>query len=286
MLAAVLTLTGLCLLLATALIIANKLFFVQTNEKLEILQSLLPQNNCGACGYPGCSAFAEALLKNETQPVRCSVNTTEQHQIIAEFLGIDVGKMEKQVARLACAGGNNVARQSVKYQGMKNCRAASLINGGGKSCSWGCLGYGDCADVCQFNAIGMNKHRLPIVDSDLCTACGDCVEVCPKNLFSLQAISHQLWVACNNRNAGDELLSNCQVACTACERCVFDAPSGLMTMQNNLPIIDYTNDEQSSVPIQRCPTGAIIWFDNPNQIRKGPQAKKIIRQSPLEMAKP
>jgi len=285
-LAAVLTLTGLCLLLATALIIANKLFFVQTNEKLEILQSLLPQNNCGACGYPGCSAFAEALLNNETQPVRCSVSTAEQHQTIANFLGIDVGKMEKQVARLACAGGNNVARQSVKYQGMKNCRAASLVNGGGKSCSWGCLGYGDCADVCQFNAISMDKHRLPIVDSDLCTACGDCVEVCPKNLFSLQAISHQLWVACNNCNAGDELLSSCQVACTSCERCVFDAPSGLMTMQNNLPIINYTKSEQSSVPIQRCPTGAIIWFESPNQIRKGPQAKNIIRQSPLEMAKP
>ncbi len=114
----------------------------------------------------------------------------------------------------------------------------------------------------------MNAHGLPVVDEARCTACGDCVEACPKDLFSLHPVSHRLWVACRSLEAGDEVLDDCEVACTACGRCAMDAP-GLITMENNLPVVDYTGKHATQQPIQRCPTGAIVWLDPERRAREG-----------------
>jgi len=123
----------------------------------------------------------------------------------------------------------------------------------------------------------MNEVGLPVVDVDKCTACGDCVEVCPKDLFSLQPISHRLWVACKNEEAGNEILEECEVACTACGKCAMDAPE-VISMQYNLPVIDYSRNRQPKDAIQRCPTGAIVWFDEEENVVKGRESKKIIRK--------
>ena len=130
----------------------------------------------------------------------------------------------------------------------------------------------------------MSPHHLPVVDEDLCTACGDCVEVCPKDLFSLHKVSHRLWVACSSLEAGDEVLEDCEVACTACGRCEMDAPRGLITMKNSLPVVDYSRKHDTKVPIERCPTGAIVWLDPKVGVVKGPAAKKIIRKGTLRDA--
>jgi len=176
-----------------------------------------------------------------------------------------------------CAGGLNVARDHSRYLGLMSCRAATQVAGGGKGCFWGCLGLADCRDVCDFDAIYMNGQALPVVIEDRCTACGDCVEVCPKDLFSLQVESRRLWVACRSLEAGDELLEDCEVACTACGRCAMDAP-GLIGMQDNLPVIDYDRPHATRTPIQRCPTGAIVWLDPDQGVVKGAAAKKIVRR--------
>jgi len=192
--------------------------------------------------------------------------------------------VEKQVARLACAGGNHVAYMRANYQGLGTCRAAAVVSGGGKACAWGCLGLGDCESVCDFEAIVMNEFGLPVVDSAKCTACGDCVEVCPKDLFSLQPISHKLWVACRNRADGDIAEAQCEVACTACGKCTVDAAPGLIRLDNNLAVIDYAGNKLAShVAIERCPTGAIVWLDGA-RIEKGREAKKIIRVKPLPVS--
>ncbi|MDO8931300.1 MAG: hypothetical protein Q7U97_02805, partial [Rhodocyclaceae bacterium] len=107
-------------------------------------------------------------------------------------------------------------------------------------------------------------------------------EVCPKSLFSLEPVSRRLWVACKNHADGDTAEAACELACTACGKCVADAPAGVMKLERNLAAIDYThNDRTDRIPIERCPTGAIVWFENPNKPVKGAAAKKIVRNEPL-----
>lgn len=275
---AILTLGGLALALALVLVFANKKFYVYEDPRIDVVEDMLPHANCGACGQPGCRPFAEALVLGEALPGKCTVSTDEGRQAIAEYLGVSLGAEEKIVARLACAGGTNVARNRAIYQGMDSCRGASLVSGGGKGCFWGCLGFGDCEAVCDFDAITMNEHSLPVVDVDMCTACGDCVEVCPKDLFSLQPVSNRLWVACKNLQAGDDVLEDCQVACTACGKCALDAPGDQIVMHNNLPVVDYGQRPFTTEPIQRCPTGAIVWLDDKEGVVRGKQSRKIVRK--------
>jgi ferredoxin len=191
------------------------------------------------------------------------VGGPETAKNVAEFLGVDAGEAVKRTARLLCAGGANVARQMAEYHGHPSCRAASAVVGGGKACRYGCLGYGDCFDVCDFDAIVMSPTRLPIIDADKCTACGDCIEVCPKQILELYPVEQRLIVQCKSELEGDEMLDLCRVACTACGRCAADAPEGLLKMRNNLPVLnrDLLN-VQSAEATRRCPTNAIVWLDD------------------------
>jgi len=272
---------GLGVLLAIVLAIADKKLYVWEDPRIDQVEQMLPLANCGACGCPGCRAFAEKAVRGEIQPGKCTVSSPAGIARIAQFLQVDAGSHEKRVARLACAGGSNVAVQQAHYAGLESCRAAALVSGGGKGCSWGCLGLGDCERVCEFHAIEMSAYGLPVVAESKCTACGDCVEVCPKGLFSLHGVSHRLWVACRNLLNGDLAEAECEVACTACGRCAADAPAGLIAIVNNLAVVNYSgNSQATATPIQRCPTGAIVWIDEKKGPVKGLDAKKITRKSP------
>lgn len=269
-------------LLASVLIIANRRLYVYEDPRIDQVEDLLPRANCGACGTPGCRPFAEMLVKGEIEPGRCTVNSPAMNLLIADFLGVALGGGEKRVARLACAGGAHVAVIRAAYGGISSCRGAALVAGGGKGCAWGCLGMGDCAEVCDFGAIHLDRYGLPIVDEAKCTACGDCVSVCPKDLFSLHPVGHRLWVACKNRDVGDEAEHECDVVCTACARCAQDSPEGLIKIQDNLAVIDYTkNAVASKVAIERCPTGAIVWLEADGRVIKGRDAKKVVRKEAL-----
>jgi len=273
------------LILASVLVVANKRLYVFEDPRIDQVEELLPKANCGACGTAGCRQFAEKLVQGEIEPGKCTVNTKEMNQVIADFLGVDLGAGEKRVARLACAGGIHVAYIRASYGGVQSCRGAALVSGGGKGCSWGCLGLGDCAEVCEFDAIHLDKHGLPVVSEDKCTACGDCVTVCPKDLFSLHPVSHRLWVACKNQEFGDEAQHQCQVVCTACGRCAQDSPEGLIEIRDNLAAIDYAkNSLASKVAIERCPTGAIVWLEKDGTVVKGRDARKVIRKAPLPVS--
>lgn len=273
--------------LAVVLAFADKRFYVYEDPRIEDVVGMLPSANCGACGCAGCRAFAEKAVKGEIAPGKCTVSSPDAIVSIASFLGVDAGSEEKRVARLACAGGSNVAWNTALYSGMTTCRGAALISGGGKGCSWGCLGLADCARACTFDAIHMDEHDLPVVDATKCTACNDCVVACPKQLFSIHPISHRLWVSCKNLLNGDTAEALCEVACTACGRCAADAPAGLVQIVNNLAVVDYSKNRMASkAPIERCPTGAIVWLNDRSGATKGLEAKKITRKSrlPVEAA--
>ncbi len=273
---------GLTVVLASLLVVANRRLHVDEDPRIDLVEDMLPASNCGACGFPGCRPFAEALVLGDALPGKCTVSSESGRAQIADFLGVDVGAVDKRVARLSCAGGSNVARGRAQYRGIESCAAAAQVAGGGKSCTWGCLGVGDCADVCDFDAIELDAHGIPVVDVDRCTACGDCVDACPKDLFSIHPLSHNLWVACASREAGDEILDDCEVACTACARCAADSPSQV-TMEDSLAVVAYSANKSERAAIERCPTGAIVWLEG-GKLSKGAAAAKIIRQSPRAMA--
>jgi Na+-translocating ferredoxin:NAD+ oxidoreductase subunit B len=259
-LAAGLALAALALLLSAILLLAGRFLRVTEDQRLERLVSLLPGTNCGGCGKAGCRAFALALLAGEAAPAGCSVSPPAAQRRIADFLQVAVGVAERRVARLACSGDRNAAPFLARYEGEPQCAAAAVVAVGGKSCAWGCLGYGDCERACAYDAIRMNAAGLPIVDEARCTACGDCVRACPKDLFHIVPEQQPLWVACSNPLAGSALVATCRVACTACARCVQDAPEWLR-LEANLPrLLEGVSGIPPRSAIDRCPTGAIVWY--------------------------
>jgi len=268
--------------LSVVLAIANKKLYVFEDPRIDAIDNLLAHANCGACGVPGCRAFAEKLVAGEANPAACTATAPEAIAEIAALLGVEAGEQEKRVARVACAGGNHVAHTRALYQGIETCRAAGLIAGGGKGCTWGCLGFGDCAAACPFDAIRINKNDLPVIDENRCTACGECVAACPKNLISVHPVEHRLWVACKTHLSAKAAKNECAVACFGCGLCAKDAPEGLIELRDSLPVIDYSKNELATPDvIQRCTTGAIVWLDPEKGAVRGEKAKPVENTEPL-----
>ncbi len=253
---------GVGLTFGTLIALANRKLKVWEDPRIDDVEGLLPGSNCGACGQAGCRAFAQAVISGEITPAQCTVMGEDQRQDVAAYLGVDAGQADKRVARLLCAGGSDVAARRAEYYGVESCAAAVAVGGGGKGCTWGCVGLSDCAVACDFDAIVMNEHGLPVVDVELCTACGDCVDACPLGLFTILPLDNHLLVQCKSLLEGDAATEVCSVACNACGRCAADAPAGLIAMKNGLAVIDHGKAElETKNATARCPTGAIVWVE-------------------------
>jgi len=257
-----LVLGGVGLFFGFLIAMANKKFQVWEDPRIGDVEELLPSTNCGACGQPGCRAFAEAVVSGKEQPSGCTVMGPDDREAVASYLGVDAGEANKRVARLLCAGGKTEAVQNSEYSGLKTCKAAAAVAGGGKGCAWGCLGLADCEVSCLLDAIYMNDDNLPVVIPELCTACSDCVEACPKDLFVLMPIEQKLIVQCRNLLKGDAAEDLCSVACNTCNRCVADSETGVIDMLDNLAVINYEMNELTDPKATlRCPTNAIAWVE-------------------------
>lgn len=251
---------GLAGLFGTILALAYRFLRVEEDPRLGEVEEMLPGSNCGACGMPGCRAFAEQVVAGSISPGKCSVSSRAGVERIAAFLGVDAAREEKRVARLHCAAGEGLVKELADYRGVQSCRAAMVVNSGSRACAWGCLGLADCERACTFDAIHMNQEGMPVVNVDACTACNDCVEVCPLNLFTIEPLSQKLIVQCSSPLTGERARNICKVACDGCERCVMDAIPGTLEMEDGLPRI--RRPDQTSVDcIFRCPTGAIRWIE-------------------------
>ena len=268
---AVLILGGIGLVFGVCIALANRRLWVWEDPRIDAVAGMLPNVNCGACGLPGCRAFAEQTVEGKIAPAECTVADAGVRQAIADYLGVDAGQAVKRVARLLCAGGSDVAPARAEYRGLATCAAAAAVAGGGKGCTWGCLGLADCERACDFEAIVMNETGLPVVIPEKCTACGDCVDACPKELFVLLPLEYSLLVQCRNLVGGDAALEQCRVACNACGKCVQDGAPGLISVASGVAVVDYGKiGEATAAAVARCPTGAIVWLAGGAQFEQTP----------------
>ena len=250
---------GLGALLAAGLGFASRAFHVERDERIDEVEEVLPSANCGACGYAGCSSFAEAVVKGDAEVTGCPVGGEEVAEKIAQILGEDSSSSESKVARVLCRGGNKETKKRSEYQGIESCKAADSINAGIKECQYSCLGYGDCVDVCPFDAITMNENGLPEIDPEKCTGCGKCVEACPKNIIRLYPITKKNHIECSSPESAKVVSKICEVGCIGCSMCVKACPVDAISMEGDLAVIDYDKCINCGLCEEKCPTSAISF---------------------------
>ena len=263
LLPAIITLGGMGIISAIILYFIAKKFEVREDPRSEEILSILPGVNCGGCGYPGCSGFANACVKaSALDKLVCPVGGAETMNRIAAILGQNAVAHEPTIAVVHCNGSCDKRTHTNTYDGVGHCAMASALYGGETACSYGCLGFGDCVSVCQFNAIRMNPEtRLPEVDDNQCTACGICVKTCPKLLIQIQRKgpdSHRIYIACMNKDKGGVARKACAVACTGCSKCQKNCEFEAVTMADNLARIDDTKCTLCGKCVGDCPTSAIV----------------------------
>ena len=140
---AALTLGALGLIMGVLLAVASRIFAVHTDERVEEIVAILTGANCGGCGFAGCTAYANAVVKGEASPSACVAGGAAAAQGIAKILGVDVDTRERRVSHVYCSGGDLTARR-FQYTVVQTCFAASRVANGPVECTFACLGFGDC----------------------------------------------------------------------------------------------------------------------------------------------
>lgn len=251
------SLGGLGLLFGAGLAFASQKFAVEIDPRALAIRDALPGANCGGCGYPGCDGFANAVADGKAPVNGCPVGGAECAEKVAEIMGVEVGEGVKQVARVICKGDNKNCKEKYEYFGIQDCKAAAMLAGGSKGCSYGCLGLGTCVKACQFDAIKITDGNVAVIDPEKCTACGKCLEVCPKNVIEFVPYEQNVIVDCNNKEFGKAVKEKCSVGCIGCKICVKTCPFDAIEFENNLAKINYEKCTNCMLCAEKCPTKAI-----------------------------
>lgn len=258
-LAALGVLGALGLLFGLVLGVVGKKFAVETDERVARVRDCLGGANCGACGYAGCDAFAEAVVKGEAKPNGCTPGGTKAAKAIGAIMGMDVSAMVPKVARVRCNGTCDNVASRYEYTGVQSCRAAASIAGGPKECHYGCLGYGDCLSRCAFGAISL-QNGIAHVDPDKCTGCGMCEDACPRSIIHLLPRDKTIVVTCRNKAIGKIARLQCKTACVGCKRCERNCPSDAIHVVDGVALIDETKCTRCGACVAGCPMHCIQNF--------------------------
>lgn len=245
-------------ILGLVLAIASKAFHVQVDPRIEKIQDALPGANCGACGYPGCSAYAEAIVLKGAPTHLCAPGAGGCIAAIAAIMGVEATSTEPEFATVRCDG--NGVRPRFHYDGVRNCKAATVMGlaGSFQDCPYGCLGLGSCIEACPFGALFLNKERVVKVDEEKCTGCRKCVETCPRQLLRVDPESRTIFIRCNNRDKGAVANKMCNHACIACRKCEKECPFDAIHIEDNLAVIDYDKCKLCGKCVKACPKDLIV----------------------------
>lgn len=299
-LAAALVLALVGLGVAVMLVFAARVFHVEGAEMVEAVFEVLPGVNCGACGFPGCMGYAEAMVKEGVEPNKCVPGGAA----IIPLLELALGKGDHavadqqsgtadvvsdhpwpvrseavipRVAMIMCGGGDQVAYR-YRYVGLSTCGAANQVGGGFRECYSACQGLGDCARVCPFDAIEL-RHGLAVVNPEKCTGCSLCVPECPKSIITLVPKGAPVVLRCSNRLRAKAVSSACPVGCITCLKCEKECPTGAIKVVNGLPAIDYSTCVGSGKCVEVCPTHCLragsrdAWVDSYSVGQEQPAAE-------------
>lgn len=270
------------------LYVVSKKFYVYENPLIAEVEELLPAANCAGCGFPGCKSFAEKLVTtDDISDLFCPVGGNDVMKLVSETLGKEVAEKDPTVAVIRCQGSCEVRPKTSEYQGPRSCAISALIYSGETDCQFGCLGDGDCVDVCKFDAMYMDEETgLPVVITDKCTSCGMCVDACPRDIIEMRPKHKRdlkIFVGCLNEEKGGIARKACSVACIGCSKCLDACPKDAIVMKNNLAYIDpeYCTLCRKCVPV--CPTHSIIETNFPPRKEKKVEAKVATK---VESVKP
>lgn len=252
-----------------ALELTARKFAVKVDERIEKVLDALPGSNCGACGYGGCAALAEAVVRNADalkKIPRCVQGGDMVMHEIEEILKIQIAPEEKKAAVLLCSGGANCAQRFI-YEGINDCREVVFLNEeGDKACSYACIGHGTCEKICPFDAITMGSNKLPSIDRKLCRGCGLCVEACPKKVLRLASVNEPYYVACSSKDKGSFVKKVCKMGCIACMLCEKVCPTEpvkAVKVENNLAAINPKLCNGCGACAEKCPRKVILKMDMP-----------------------
>lgn len=248
----------IALVLGIILAAASKIFFVKTDERIPKIKDCLPGANCGGCGFAGCEALAEAIVKGEAPVDACNACSDDAVRSISEIMGIapDPNKVRLR-AQVMCSGTHDLAKKKYIYEGVSDCVAANRLAGGDKLCPNGCIGLGTCVSACKFGALKV-VNGVATVEYEKCKACGACVAACPKKLIRLVPASTPHWVGCMSADKGAVTRTYCDIGCIGCKICEKNCEAGAITVNGNVAEIDYSKCTGCGKCEQVCPR-KIIW---------------------------
>ncbi len=238
------------------LAVASHFFEVKEDETALKIRECLPGINCGACGYNGCDEYAKAVSQNGAKTNLCIPGADTVAAQVAAVVGEKAQDVTEMAAYVSCNGNCKATKKVTEYEGITSCAALSKLYGGNNACNYGCLGLGDCANVCPVGAICL-KDGIAHVDYRVCVGCGMCIKTCPKNLIRFVPLASPVAIMCSNREKGAVALKKCKNACIACKKCENTCPSGAIKVIDNLAQIDYGKCIACLKCAEVCPTGVI-----------------------------
>lgn len=228
------------------------------------IKELLPGADCGACGHPGCFAYAQAVAREKQvsveTPCRILAKDEEGTRRLGEYLGLEIDTSQiGSKAVVHCTGNSELI---VNYNGINSCKAASQVASGFKECLYACLGLGDCTKVCPVDAISIDPdNKVALVDWEKCIGCGMCVASCPRDLIELVPADMPQYLGCNYLAPKDiPGRKRCSVGCIHCKICLKVSPNGEVTWNEAKDLPHFGPEKHSPAPtaIEKCPRHIIL----------------------------